>query len=84
MPLVVNAWRKTGKPKPYRTRVLAHLSDFDPGTLPKLSPYGGLMGRKLKATGFFHARKLGDRWWLVDPDGCRFLHVAVNGVRHRT
>jgi len=84
MPLIVNAWRKTGKPKPYRTRVLAHLRDFEPGTPPKLSPYGGLMGRKLKATGFFHARKLGDRWWLVDPEGCRFLHVAVNGVRHGT
>ena len=84
MPLKVKAWRKTGKPSTYPTRILKHLTDFQPGTPPKLSQYGGLADRKLKATGFFHARKLGDRWWLVDPEGCRFLHVAVNGVRHGT
>ena len=84
MPLHVKAWRKTGKPKSYSTRLVSHLEGFEPGDPPTLSPYGGLMGRRLKATGFFHARKLGGRWWLIDPDGCRFLHVAVNGVRHGT
>ncbi len=46
-----------------------------------LSQYGGLLARKEKATGFFHTAKVGDRWWLVDPDGCLCLNVGVAGVK---
>jgi hypothetical protein len=46
----------------------------------KLSRFGGLASRKEKATGFFHTAKIAGRWWLVDPEGCLFLHRAVNSV----
>ena len=45
-----------------------------------LSRYGGLTSRREKATGFFHTAKVKDRWWLVDPEGCLFLHRGVTSV----
>nr|CAA9236767.1 GH50 [uncultured Armatimonadetes bacterium] len=47
---------------------------------PALNRWGGRTDRKVAPTGFFHARKIGERWWLVDPDGGLFLHVGVAGV----
>lgn len=44
------------------------------------SQYGGWHARKEKATGFFYPKQIGDRWWLVDPEGCLFLHKAVVAV----
>ncbi|MEM1109225.1 MAG: beta-agarase [Planctomycetota bacterium] len=37
------------------------------------SRYGGWAdGPQLAATGRFRAEKVGEAWWLVDPDGCLF------------
>ena len=77
---VVSAQRKaTDKPKQYPTRLLGDLSGFSAGTV-KLDKFGGWNGDKSQATGFFYAKKIGDRWWLIDPEGNRFLHVAICGV----
>jgi hypothetical protein len=67
--------------KEYPTRTLENLpaairEKVDSG----LTSFGGLAGRKDKATGFFHTAKLNDRWWLVDPDGCLALYRGVAGV----
>ncbi|MDB6015926.1 MAG: hypothetical protein JWR19_415 [Pedosphaera sp.] len=45
-----------------------------------LDQYGGWLARKVKATGFFYPTKMGDRWWLVDPQGCLFLHKGIVAV----
>jgi hypothetical protein len=45
-----------------------------------LNQYGGLKTRAGKRTGFFHAEKIGGRWWLVDPDGNLFIHKGVTSV----
>lgn len=45
-----------------------------------LSRFGGLTSRKEQATGFFHTTKIDGRWWLVDPEGCLFLHRGVTSV----
>ena len=45
-----------------------------------LSQYGGWQERREQATGFFYPKKIGERWWLVDPEGCLFLHKAVVSV----
>ena len=42
--------------------------------------YGGFAPGKRKATGFFRVEKITDRWWLVDPEGCRFYSTGVNGA----
>lgn len=68
-----------GRPSPTRTLV-----DL-PGaagvkTDSGLSRFGGLPTRKDKATGFFHTAKIGDRWWLADPEGCLFVQRGVTSV----
>lgn len=65
----------------YPTRTLADLpggAAIKPDT--GLSQYGGLASRREKATGFFHTVKKEGRWWLVDPEGCLFLHQGVSSV----
>ena len=42
--------------------------------------YGGYAAGRRKASGFFRVEKLGDRWWLIDPEGCRFYSTGVNGA----
>lgn len=42
--------------------------------------YGGYAAGKRKATGFFRVEKVNTRWWLVDPEGCRFYSTGVNGA----
>lgn len=65
------------------TRLLEKLDGYTPAAdTVKLSRYGGWMeGEPAKATGFFRTQKVGGRWWLIDPDGWRFVHIAINAVR---
>ena len=44
--------------------------------------YGGwAAGPQLKATGFFRTEKVGNKWWLVDPDGRLFFSQGIDCVR---
>ncbi|MEI6749733.1 MAG: agarase [Bacteroidales bacterium] len=45
------------------------------------SKYGGDIELKMKATGFFYAKKIENRWWIIDPEGYKCWHVGVSGVR---
>jgi hypothetical protein len=42
--------------------------------------YGGFGADKRRASGFFRVEKIGERWWLIDPEGCRFWSAGVNGA----
>jgi hypothetical protein len=42
--------------------------------------YGGFAGGKRKGTGFFRVEKIAERWWFIDPEGCRFWSAGVNGA----
>jgi hypothetical protein len=44
--------------------------------------YGGYLGTKAKATGFFRVEQIEGKWWFVDPDGHLFLSIAVPGLRN--
>lgn len=78
--VVVKAKMKPAdKWKSFNTRTLDDLPGFTPQA-PPLDRFGGLVDRKEKATGFFHTAKVGDRWWLVDPDGGLFVHVGVDSI----
>jgi len=81
-PLIVKAKSKPESQwKEYPTRTIDQLPDFKPDAAKvSLSKYGGRLDRKADATGFFHAKKVGDRWWLVDPEGGLFIHVGVATV----
>jgi hypothetical protein len=67
--------------KVYDTRTIKHLEGFKPDTTKyKLDKYGGRIGRKYPATGFFYVKKIEDRFWLIDPEGYTFIHIGVCSV----
>ena len=69
---------KPGNPwQDYPTRVVGMLPDYRPTTDGDLSSFGGSKHARRTASGFFHAEKVGRRWWLIDPEGYPFLHVGV-------
>ena len=65
------------------TRLLELLKGYTPsGANVKLNRYGGRLDRpKEKTTGFFQVKKIGDRHWLMDPEGCRYFNIDINAVR---
>jgi hypothetical protein len=66
----------------YPTRLVGSLPDYQSTTDGGLSKYGGIKTDRRVATGFFHAEKIGRRWWLIDPEGFRFIHVGVVSVSY--
>ena len=42
--------------------------------------FGGYATGRRKATGFFRVEKINERWWFIDPEGCRFYSTGVNGA----
>lgn len=45
--------------------------------------YGGYLGTKARATGFFRVEQINGKWWFVDPDGHLFLSMGVNCMSSR-
>lgn len=79
------------KPKPpntwksYPTRTVAKLPGFSPQEKPRPeSRFGGRLDQKRDATGFFRVEKIGNRFWLIDPEGHLFIHKAVSSVNIRS
>lgn len=75
----VEAATRPGRPfVPFPTRTL---DDF-PG-LPSDGPadrFGGAAAGRGRGSGFFRAERIDGRWWLVDPDGGRFVCRGVNSI----
>lgn len=67
--------------KPFKTRTVELLPGYKAAEeVSALSKYGGLLSKKTEATGFFHVKKIGDRWWGVDPEGYQYINVALNSI----
>ncbi len=80
-PLMVSAAAAPDKPwKDFPTRIVANLPGYAPQPTPALSLYGGLKDAPRAATGFFRSEKIGSRWWLIDPEGHRFINIGVVDV----
>jgi hypothetical protein len=45
----------------------------------EMDPYGGWKHIKGNATGFFHTEKIGNRWWIISPEGNGFI---VTGLQY--
>ena len=70
---------------PYATRNLDTLKGFKGNAKETqlYDEYGGYMGgEKYEATGYFYTKKIGDRWWNIDPLGYPFYRTAVVQVSH--
>ena len=65
----------------YPTRNVSTLKGYTASTAEtaKYDIYGGLMDESMKqeATGFFYTKKIGDRWWTIDPLGYPFFRISV-------
>lgn len=73
--IVISEW------KIYPSKTVEMLPDFLPIKIAKVDKFGGDLSSKAKATGFFRTEKIGNRWWIIDPEGHYFLMAAVNSVR---
>jgi len=78
---VSNSEKKTFSDwKNYSTRTMATLSGYTPAKKMDLDKYGGRKDRKEMATGFFYSKKIGNRWYNIDPDGNLFINVGMVNV----
>ena len=67
--------------QPFKTRTVENLVGYQsPKNLPKLSKYGGNTSLQTDATGFFYVKKIGDRWWAIDPEGYYYFNIALNSI----
>jgi len=67
--------------EPFRTQTVGTLEGYKTPEDPEiLSKHGGNSRFLTKATGFFRVEKTGDRWWGVDPEGYRYINVALNSI----
>lgn len=70
---------------PWRDRPTRTLDDLPAVVSEKrdtgLTRFGGRGDGRVRATGFFRTERIGGRWWLVDPEGGRFVHRAVVSVQ---
>jgi len=67
--------------QPFETQTVENLAGYQaPKEIPQLNKYGGNTNFKEEATGFFHVKKIGDRWWGIDPLGNRYVNVALNSI----
>lgn len=63
------------------TRMLEGLDGYREQASPSLDRWGGRKDKPaLRATGFFRTEKVGDRWWLVTPEGHLYWNVGINAV----
>jgi hypothetical protein len=78
LPMVKSRRKPTDEWKDYPTRTLDHVAGFRPGgAAPATDVYCGRSDRKDRATGFFYPKKIGGRWWLIDPEGHLYLQAGV-------
>ena len=78
--LKVEARKNTTVPSwtSYDTRTLDALKGFKvKKTDPAADQYGGWKAVSYEATGFFRTQKVGDRWWIIDPEGHPYIFKGV-------
>lgn len=67
--------------RPWRTNeavTVDRIAGFASSSDPELDEYGGWKGTHVgNPDGFFRVRKIGERWWMVDPAGNFFLAKSV-------
>ncbi len=82
-----NTKKENRKWKENKTRILPYLSNFTPDTTT--ARYKSITNKwgsntqlpQRTATGRFHVEKIGDRWWIIDPEGYMHYNRSVTSVR---
>lgn len=63
----------------FETRIVKNIHDFTP-TNGDFNKYGSSKEYKIEATGFYRVEKIGERWWIVDPEGYLNIQVFINSL----
>lgn len=67
---------------PYDSRTLDSIEGYSTSANNlEFSYYGGWKKHRVNATGFFRVEEIDGRWWVIDPEGYRYIHKAVNSVQ---
>lgn len=68
---------------PTPTRIVDSLTDYTPVTKDlTLNKYGSpVTDEKYQATGYFYTKNIDGRWWFIDPEGYKQIHIGVGVVR---
>ena len=66
--------------KDYQATTIDLIKGYENIKKTQTDKYGGV-GKVVSKTGFFHTQKVGDRWWVIDPEGKEICIKAVNGIR---
>jgi len=65
----------------YPSLTIEGMRDFHTASADNdLNGFGGNRLRRTVATGFFRVQKEGERWWLIDPEGCYNVQRGVVSV----
>ncbi len=76
--VMVESKTRRGEWAKRKTQTLDTLPAYAPAAKPiETDVYGGWPAVKTRATGFFYATKIGERFWLIDPLGNGFIHKGI-------
>src|SRR5690554_3318513 len=65
----------------FDTKIIGNIHNYDPVESLSLNKYGSITTEKRESTGFFRVEKIGDRWWVIDPDGNKNIQTVINSLR---
>ena len=88
-PIQVEAkkWVRGDNNQPWQffdTRIMDHLHGYQSNQSDEVNKYGSLLGKETTGSGFFRVEKMGDRWWVIDPDGNYNIQTVINSFRQGT
>ncbi|MCX6307549.1 MAG: T9SS type A sorting domain-containing protein [Bacteroidia bacterium] len=73
----------TGSWTARQAKLMTLLPNFTPITDAStldVNKYGSTNLISATATGFFYTKKMGSRWWIIDPEGKAQLNIAMNSL----
>ncbi|MFA5650611.1 MAG: agarase [Proteiniphilum sp.] len=65
----------------YETKTIRNILNYEPAVDGELNKYGSITTARRDSTGFFRVEKIGDRWWVIDPDGYQNIQTVINSLR---
>ena len=67
--------------KPRESSILRESDPLEPDqSMVQFDRFGGTLSAGRRASRFFRTEKIGDRWWLVTPEGGLSINRSVNSV----
>lgn len=65
----------------FDTKTVRNVLNYDPVNDFSKNKYGSTTTKREESTGFYRVEKIGDRWWVIDPEGYLNIHTVINSLR---